>query len=129
MVQRSGENMRLYNSYSQVFFLQPSHRQERKNVEPFKRYTDKQKYMGKEGCIEHMGPPCSSAGEESTCNVGDMGSIPELGRSPGEGKGHPLQYSGLENSINCVVHGVTKSWTRLSNFQEHIVLTYWFIFN
>ena len=85
--------------------------------------------MGKEGRIEHMGLPCSSAGEESTCNVGDMGSIPELGRSPGEGKGHPLQYSGLENSINCVVHGVTKSWTRLSNFQEHIVLTYWFIFN
>ena len=65
--------------------------------------------MGKEGRIEHMGLPCSSSGEESTCNVGDMGSInvgdmgsvPELGRSPGEGKGHPLQYSGLENSINC----------------------------
>ena len=39
--------------------------------------------------------PCGSAGEESTCNVGDQGSIPGLGRSPGEGKGYPLQYSGL----------------------------------
>ena len=46
----------------------------------------------------------------------DLGSIPGLGRSPGEGKGHPLQYSGLENSMDCTVHGVTKSWTRLSDF-------------
>ena len=45
-----------------------------------------------------LGFPCSSAGKESACNVGDMGSIPGLGRSPGEGKGYPLQYSGLENS-------------------------------
>ena len=55
--------------------------------------------------------PCGSAGKESTCNVGDLGSIPGLGRSPGEGKGYPLQYSGLENSMDCIVHGVTKSWT------------------
>ena len=48
---------------------------------------------------------------ESTCNVGDLDSIPGLGRSPGEGKGYPLQYSGLENSMDCMVHGVAKSWT------------------
>ena len=59
---------------------------------------------------------CALAGKESACNVGDLGSIPGLGRSPGEGKGYPLQYSGLENSKNCIVHGVTKSQTRLSDF-------------
>ena len=48
-----------------------------------------------------------------------MGLIPGLGRSPGEGKGYPLQYSGLENSMNCIVHRVTKSWTRLSDFHSH----------
>ena len=53
------------------------------------------------------GFPCGSAGKESACNVGDMGAIPGLGRSPGEGKGYPLQYSGLENSMECIVHGVT----------------------
>ena len=51
------------------------------------------------------------AGKESACNLGDPGSIPGLGRSPGEGKGYPLQYSGLENSMDCIVHGVAKSWT------------------
>ena len=63
-----------------------------------------------------MGLPGGSAGKESVCNAGDLGSIPGLGRSPGEGNGHPLQYSGLENSMDCVVHGVTKSRTWLSNF-------------
>ena len=53
--------------------------------------------------------PGSSAGKESACNVGDLGSILGLGRSPGEGKGYPLQYSGLENSMDCIVHGVTES--------------------
>ena len=52
-----------------------------------------------------------SAGKESTCDAGDLASIPGLGRSPGEGKGYPLQYSGLENYMNCIVHGVSKSWT------------------
>ena len=59
--------------------------------------------------------PCGSAGKESACSAGDLGSIPRLGRSPGEGKGYPLQYSGLENSMNCIVHGVEKSRTRLSD--------------
>ena len=57
--------------------------------------------------------PCGSARKESACNAGDLGSNPGLGRSPGEGKGYPLQYSGLENSTDCIVHGVTKRWTRL----------------
>ena len=47
-----------------------------------------------------LGFPCGSAGKESACNVEDLGSIPGLGRSPGEGKGYPLQYSGLENSMD-----------------------------
>ena len=63
-----------------------------------------------------LGFPGGSAGKESACNVGDLGSIPGVGRSPGEGKGYPLQYSGLENSMNCIVSGIAKSWTRLSNF-------------
>ena len=69
--------------------------------------------------------PHSSVGKESACNAGDPGSIPGVGRSPGEGKGYPLQYSGLENSLAsiCVVHGVAKSWTRLSNF--HILQVDW----
>ena len=50
----------------------------------------------------------------------DLGSIPGLGRSPGEGKGYPLRYSGLENSMNSVVHGVSKSRTRLSGFHSFI---------
>ena len=57
------------------------------------------------------GFPGGLAGKESTCNVGDLGSVPGLGRSPGEGKDYPLQYSGLEN--------VTKSQTRLSHFYFH----------
>ena len=51
--------------------------------------------------------------------MGDLGSIPELGRSPGEGKGYPLQLSGLENSMDYIVHGVSKSQTRLSDFHFH----------
>ena len=60
--------------------------------------------------------PCGSAGKESTRNVGDLGSIPELGRSPGEGNSYPLQYYGLENSMVYIVHGVVKSRTQLSVF-------------
>ena len=61
-----------------------------------------------------MGSPGGSAGKESSCNVGELGSIPGLGRSPGEGNGYPPQYSGLENSIDCIVHGVTKSRTHMT---------------
>ena len=59
---------------------------------------------------------CGSSGKESPCNVRDLGSIPGLGRSPGEGEGYPPKYSGLENSMDCVVHGVGKSRTWLSLF-------------
>ena len=63
-----------------------------------------------------MGLSGGSAGKESTCKVGDLGSIPGLGRSPGETEGYSFQYSGLENSME-EVHGVSKSRTQLSNFQ------------
>ena len=63
-----------------------------------------------------MGFPCDSAGKESTCNARDLGLIPGLGRSLGEGKGYPLQYFGLENSTDCIIYGVTKIQTQLTNF-------------
>ena len=69
------------------------------------------------------GFPCGSAGKESSCNVGDLSLIPGLGRSPGEGKSYPLQYSGLENSMDYIVHRVAKSQTRLSNFHFYSCFT------
>ena len=57
-----------------------------------------------------------SVGKESACNAGDPGSNPVSERSPGEGKGYPLQCSGLKNSLDCIVHGVAKSPTQLSDF-------------
>ena len=68
------------------------------------------------------GFPGSSASKESACNAGDLGSIPGLRRFPGEGKGYPLQCSGLENSKDCIVPGVAKSQTQLSNFQFHFLM-------
>ena len=65
-----------------------------------------------------MGFPCGSAGKESACNAGDLDLIPGLGRFPGEGKDYPLQYSGLENSMDYRVHGVAKSQTQLSDFHS-----------
>ena len=73
-------------------------------------------FLGREDPVEKgqathsgiLGFPCGSAGKEYTCNAGDLGSIPGLGRSPGEGKGYPLQYSGLENSMDYIVHGVAE---------------------
>ena len=63
-----------------------------------------------------LGFPHGSDGKESACSAGVLGLISELGRSPGEGKGYPLQYYGLENSMDSIVHGVTKSQTQLSDF-------------
>ena len=63
-----------------------------------------------------LGFPGGSAGKESACNAGDLGSIPGLGGSPGEGKGCPLQYSGLENYMDRIVYGIAKSQTQPSNF-------------
>ena len=70
--------------------------------------------------ILRKGFPGDSDGKESACNTGDPASIPGSGRFPGRENGNPLQYSGLENSMNqgawqATVHGVAKSWTQLSN--------------
>ena len=70
-----------------------------------------------------LGFPGGSAGKESACNVGDLGLIPGLGRCPGEGNGYLFQYSGLENSMDCIVHGVAKSRTQLSDFHFSVLLT------
>ena len=84
------------------------------------------------GSSPHLGPsqafdstfPGGSAGKESACNVGDLGSIPGLGSSPGEGKAYPFQYSGLENSMACIVHGVTKSQKWLRDFHFLLLLIF-----
>ena len=62
--------------------------------------------------------PYGSAGKESAHSAGDLGSVPGQGRSPREGKVYPLQYAGLENFMDCIVHGVTKSRTQLSDFHS-----------
>ena len=73
-----------------------------------------------------LGFPGGSAGKKSACNVRDLGLIPELGKSPGEGKGYLLRYSGLENSIDCICHGVAKSQTQLRNFHfPNCILGIW----
>ena len=66
--------------------------------------------------MEGLGFPCCSAGKESACSVGDLGSIPGLRRSPEKQNCYPTLVSGLENSMDCIVHGVTKSRTRPSHF-------------
>ena len=83
------------------------------DIEALKRLGKNEKLAKRQEAFE--GFPGGSAGKESTCNEGDLGLIPELGRSPGEGKGYPLQCSGLEDSMDCIVHGVAKSQTRLSD--------------
>ena len=65
-------------------------------------------------------PFCGSAGKESACNAGDLGSVPRWGRSPGGGHGNPLQYSCLENPIDrgawrAIVHGIAESQALLSD--------------
>ena len=62
-----------------------------------------------------LGFPRGSTGKESAYNMGDLGSIPGLGRSPGGGHSKPLQYSSLENPMDCIVHGVANSQTQLSD--------------
>ena len=71
-----------------------------------------------------LGFPGGSAGQESTCSVGDLSSISGLGRSPGEGNGYPLQYSGLENSMDCIVPGVSPFAVQklLSLIRSHLFL-------
>ena len=82
----------------------------------------KEGWVGSSGFANY----CGSAGKESACDAGDLGLIPGLGGSPGEGKGCPLQYSGLENSTDCIVHGVAKSWTRLSDVHCSLITDHWY---
>ena len=73
-----------------------------------------------------MGFPCGSVGKESACNAGELGLIPGLGRPPGERKGYPLQYSGLENSMDYIAHGVAGKLDmtkRLSHFEDIVMWT------
>ena len=74
--------------------------------------------------LTYSGFPGGLNSKKSTCNAGDLGSIPGLGRSPGEGNSNSLQYSDLENSMDCIVHGVSKSRTQLSYFHFTSLLTY-----
>ena len=81
-----------------------------------------------------LGFPVGSVGKESICNAGDLSLIPESGRSAGERKGYPLQYSDLGNSIDrgtqqATVHGMTKSHTQLSNFKKQEKETHYLVFN
>ena len=62
--------------------------------------------------------------KESVCNVDDLGLIPGLGRSPGEGKGYSLQYSGMENSMDSIVYVVAKTWAQLSKILFNLVHYY-----
>ena len=78
---------------------------------------------------EFLGFLGGSDGKESAHKAGDLGLIPGLERSSGEGKGYPLQYSGLENSMGCIVHGVPKSWTELCDFHFHTLDTVYKIDN
>ena len=71
-----------------------------------------------------FGFPDSSLSRESSCNVGDLGLIPGLGRSPGERKDYPFQYSGLEKSMDYIVHGVAKNRTRLIDFHFRATMTF-----
>ena len=75
--------------------------------------------------LKYYFPP-GSGGKESTCNEGDLGLIPGLERSPGEGNSYPFQYSGLENSMDCIVHFLAKSRTRLSDSQFHFPFKYYY---
>ena len=69
----------------------------------------------------YWGFPCDSDGKESAYNTEDLGLIPGTGKYLGEGKGHPLQCSDLENSMDCIVRGVAKHQTQLSNFHFHLI--------
>ena len=84
--------------------------------------SKKEQGNGRLMCLQLNCFTYGSAGKESACNVGDLGLIPGLGRSPGEGKGYLLQYSGLENTMDRIVHGVAKCQARLSNFHFHFQL-------
>ena len=74
---------------------------------------------GSKDVVQVLGFVGGSAGKESACNEGDLGSVPGWGRSPEEGNGYLHQYSGLESSMDCIVHGVAKSLTGLNDLHCH----------
>ena len=88
-------------------------------------YNSEVSHRFEEYLYAYLGFLCGSAGKESTCNVGDLGLIPGLESSPGERKGYPLQYSGMENSTDSIVHA--KSRTQLSNVHFHLNLYAYFV--
>ena len=85
------------------------------------QFFDAQPYLWSKSHIHTwlLAKPCGSAGKESSCNAGDLDSIPGSGRSPGERKGYPLQYSGLEDSMGSIAHGFGKSRIQQSDCQFH----------
>ena len=80
-------------------------------MENITKSTNRFTHIHTSNFLQRCKGPHDSAGKESNCNVGGLCSIPGLGRSLGEGNGYPLQYSGLENSTDCIFHGVAKSRT------------------
>ena len=88
----------------------------------FKRFKNRRFYF-----LPSISFPASSVGKESARNAGDLDLIPGLGKSSGEGKVYPLKSSGLENSMNCIIHGVAKGQTLLSDFHFHFLFS-WFRF-
>ena len=105
------------NSHS-LYNYPPSHKQKHHEISPYSNVSKALKALKVTSvmspcfkCMQSFDFPGDSGDEESACNAGDLGLIPESGRSPGEGNGYPLQYSGLENSMDSIVHGVAKSWT------------------
>ena len=74
--------------------------------------------------IKHQGFSGGSAGKESACSAGDLGSVPGLGWSPGKGKGCPLQYSGLKNSMDCIVYGVAKELATTERIKHELYFLY-----
>ena len=74
--------------------------------------------------VYSLGFPHGSAGKESTCYAGDLGSIPGLGRSPGEGKGYPLKHSSLENSMDGIVHGIANDMTEWLSLSRILILLF-----
>ena len=101
---------------SSLLSIHPTHRHILWNV--LERYTP----VGEESVLQLNSFPGGSAGKESACDARDLGSIPGFGRSPGKGNGSPLQYSGLEISTDCTIHGVAKSQTRLRDFHFHFIM-------
>ena len=77
------------------------------------------------GCGKPRESLCGSAGKESACNMEDLGLVPKPGRSPGEGNGCLLPYSGLVNPMAYIVHGVAKSWAWLSDLHFHFIHCSW----